>query len=305
VQPLSGIFAPVVTTFDERSGDLAREPFVANVRAHLAAGIDGIVVAGSTGEAALLTEEERARLVEWARAAVPADRLLMAGVGGESTRITVQRVRAAAERGAAAALVVAPHYYAGAMTSAALRSHYARVADESPIPVVLYNIPKYMHFSLEPSLVMELARHENIMGIKDSSGDLELLAAYLTAQSDRFSVLTGSGQGLHPALERGARGGILAVALFASDATTGANSAVELYSAWRSGRRDAAAQVQQRLTPLAREIVGTRGVPGVKAAMDIVSLHGGPVRAPLMPLPESDRARVAELLGVGRVAGVA
>jgi 4-hydroxy-2-oxoglutarate aldolase len=200
--PLSGILSPVVSTFRD-TDVLDLDAFAANSRAHLAAGVHGVVVAGSTGEAALLDEDERERLVAMARAVVPDDRWLLAGTGAESTRACVRRCRAAAAQGADAVLVVAPHYYTAAMTPAALREYFRRVADESPLPVVLYNIPKYTHFTLSPELVAELAGHQNIVGIKDSSGDLALLGGYLAAQSAGFSVLTGNAGIVHEALRAG------------------------------------------------------------------------------------------------------
>jgi 4-hydroxy-2-oxoglutarate aldolase len=292
---LSGILGPVVTTFDEATGDLAAVPFRANIRAHIDAGLTGIIVTGSTGEAALLEEHERHRLLEWARPIVPDDRWLIAGIGGESTRVTVRRAREAAERGADAALVVAPHYYGAQMTPEALAAHFRRVADDSPLPLVLYNIPKYVHFTLAPGLVQELAGHDNVIGIKDSSGDLSQLGAYLNAQSERFTVLTGSGGGLYAALEMGARGAVLAVGLFATALS------VSLCRAFASGDMAAAGRAQERLTPLARTIVGELGVAGVKAAMDLVGLAGGPVRAPLLPLRPPARERIIQLL---RAAGL-
>ncbi|HSJ64718.1 MAG TPA: dihydrodipicolinate synthase family protein [Gemmatimonadaceae bacterium] len=288
---LGGILGPLTTPFDPETGDLAPVSFRCVLDAHLAAGLEGVVLAGSTGEAALLDDGERRALVEWARPRVPADRWLLVGVGSESTRLTIRRAADAAERGADAVLVVSPHYYGAAMmTGEALRAHFTRVADESPRPVVLYNIPKYAHLTLEPALVGELARHENIIGIKDSSGDLELLRGYLSSQSEEFAVLTGSGSGLHPALEMGARGGILAVALFAAPLTT------DVWDAHRAGDRARAAEAQARLVPLAREIVAELGVAGVKAALDAVGIPGGPVRPPLVSLPPEQRARVRELL---------
>jgi 4-hydroxy-2-oxoglutarate aldolase len=287
---LEGVLAPVVSTFDPEDGELAPVSFRANIRAHIAAGLAGVVVAGSTGEAALLDERERAQLVEWARPLVPDDRWLVAGAGAESTRQVIQRARDAQERGADAVLVVSPHYFGEQMTPEALAAHFARVADRSPLPVILYNIPKYVHFALEPGLVAELAAHENVIGIKDSSGDLKQLAAYLEAQSPRFAVLTGSGQGLYAALEVGARGGILAVALFA------APHAVALWGAFRSGDLAEAGRRQERLIPLARHIVGKLGPAGVKAAMDVVGLAGGPPRLPLLPVKPAEHERVAELL---------
>jgi 4-hydroxy-2-oxoglutarate aldolase len=297
---LEGVFGPVVTNFHPATGELDRDAFAANIRAHLDAGMSGVVVTGSTGEAALLDERERMALVETARELIPGERWLIVGTGAESTRTARRYASLAAERGADAVLVVAPHYYgAKAMSIGALRAHYSAIADESPVPVLLYNIPKYMHFALPPQLVAELAKHENIVGIKDSSGDLELLGGYLQAQSEIFSVLTGNGQTFKRAVELGARAGILAVSLFA------AGLALEVYSALAEGNTSAASQAQERLTPLSARIVGDMGVPGVKAALDRVGLRGGPVRPPLLSLGSAEVAELTELLRVAELSHAA
>jgi 4-hydroxy-2-oxoglutarate aldolase len=254
------------------------------------------VSTGSTGEAARLDADERAMLTDAAREMVPKDRLLIVGTGAESTRTCLALTKDAAARGADAVLVVAPHYYGPNMTPAALRAHYERVADESPVPVVLYNIPKYMHFALAPALVEQLAQHENIVGIKDSSGNRDLLSSYIAIQSETFSVLTGSAQLAQFALESGARGGILAVSLFATALT------MEIFSAVERGDTAAAAAAQSAITPIAAKIVGEFGVPGVKAAMDRVGLHGGPVRPPLLPLDAQQMEQLDELLSAHAVA---
>jgi len=287
---LRGVLAPVITTFYPQTGELDLASFAANIRSHLAAGLHGIVVSGSTGEATLLDSNERAAMVDAAREMVPSDKTLIVGTGAESTRTSLELTRDAASRGADAVLVVAPHYYGTAMTTPALSKHYRRIADESPVPVVLYNIPKYMHFSLAPGLVSELSLHDNIVGIKDSSGDLSLLASYLNAESESFVVLTGNAGTFLGALRAGAHGGILAVALFA------AAMSLDVYEAALRGDDAAADAAQARLTPLGAKIVGEMGVAGVKAAMDRVGLLGGPVRSPLLPLDEARRALVAELL---------
>jgi 4-hydroxy-2-oxoglutarate aldolase len=287
---LRGVFAPVITTFYPQTGELDLASFAANIRSHLAAGLHGIVVTGSTGEATLLDSNERAAMVDAAREMVPSDKTLIVGTGAESTRTCLELTRDAASRGADAVLVVAPHYYGAAMTTPALSKHYRRIADESPVPVVLYNIPKYMHFSLAPGLVSELSLHQNIVGIKDSSGDLSLLASHLNAESESFAVLTGNAGTFLGALRAGAHGGILAVALFA------AAMSLDVYEAELRGDDAAADAAQARLTPLGAKIVGEMGVAGVKAAMDRVGLLGGPVRSPLLPLDEARRALVAELL---------
>lgn len=292
---LEGILAPVVTPFDA-TGEVDGDAFARNLRAHLASGLSGVVVTGSTGEAALLDDAERALLVERARAEVPAHVTLLVGTGAESTRATIARSRAAAERGADGVLVVAPHYYGEAMTPEALRAHYQRVADESPVPVLLYTIPKYMHFALSPELVAELARHENVVGMKDSSGDATLFARYLESKSDSFRVLTGSGVLYGEALRMGADGGILAVALFAPEL------ALDVMRARATGDADAAAAAQAVLSPLASRIVGTMGVAGVKAALDRVGLTGGLPRSPLRPLGTAATAMLAELLHAAELA---
>ena len=181
------------------------------------------------------------------------------------------------------------------MTGDALQAHYTRVADESPIPVLLYNIPKYMHFRLEPELIARLAEHRNIVGMKDSSGDLAYFERCIPVQRDSFTVLTGNGATWSTALRLGASGGILAVALFAPELS------LEIWRAHHAGHAAEPDETQQRLTPLASEIVGRMGVAGVKAAMDRVGLRGGSVRAPLLPLPATDRTRVAELLRTASV----
>jgi 4-hydroxy-2-oxoglutarate aldolase len=274
---LRGVLGPVVTPFDAK-GDVDAAAFAANLRAHLAAGLHGIVVAGSTGEAALLDEGERMRLVEVARRELEAGRPLLVGTGGESTRGVIARNRAVAERGADAVLVVAPHYYTGAMTNDALREHYTRIADASPVPVLIYTIPKYMHFAVPPELVGELARHENIVGMKDSSGDADLFTRYLESKSDSFRVLTGSAGLLEEALRMGADGAILAAALFAP------RIALDVVAAVRDGDAARSDATQARLAPLGARIVGAMGVPGVKAALDAVGLRGGEPRPPLQPL---------------------
>lgn len=301
IQALRGVLAPVVTTFNPGGDTIAPAPFQANIRHHVDAGLSGIIVTGSTGEAALLDEAERLRLVELARVVVPDDRVLIAGVGAESTRTTIARASGAAELGAELMLVVPPHYFGRAMTHEALLTHYRAVADASPRPILLYNIPVFAHLTLEPELVAELAEHENIAGIKDSAGDLTRLRGYVAAQSDRFTVLTGHGPTLSEALELGARGAILAVSLYAAE------FALSVFRAMQHQLISDATRAQQVLTPLAREIAGALGPAGIKAAMDVVGggLHGGDVRPPLLPLDDVSRQRVAAMLRAAGMASVA
>jgi len=287
---LEGVFGPVVTPFKAGTEDLDVSGFRANLRAHMGDGLAGVLIAGSNGEAAMLSDEERVTLTVAARQEIPADRWLLVGTGAESARQCVARCRAAKEGGADAVLVVAPHYYSGVMTHEALAAHYARVADESPLPLILYNIPKYMHFALPADLVAELAKHQNVIGIKDSSGDLEMLKGFLRAQAPDFTVLTGSGSGMKAGLDAGARGGILAISLFAPART------LEVYQAQRAGDVARATAVQGKLVQAANVVVGKLGVAGVKWAMDHVGRVGGAPRVPLLPLNDAQRAEAAAAL---------
>lgn len=287
---LSGVFAPVVTPFGA-DGALDHAAFARNVRAHRAAGLAGLVTAGSSGEAALLDDDERARLVEWAREALGGEGTVIAGIGGESTRATVRRARDAASAGADAVLVVAPHYYSRRMDDAALLAHYSAVADASPLPVLLYNIPVYAHFALSVELVQAMAAHENVAGMKDSAGDLAMLTRYVAEQGPTFRVLTGHAGTYASALAMGVRGGILAAALFAPAVV---HAVTEAY-----GRGDAAAgaAAQARLIPLGRDIVAAYGPAGLKCALDLVGMDGGAPRAPLLACTGTERGVVEARLG--------
>jgi len=287
-----GVLAPITTPFDSATGDVRPGALRQNITRLLGEGLDGIVVAGSTGEAPLLDADEQRRLVACARDAVPRDRLLFAGTGAESTREAVARSRAAAAAGADAVLVRPPGYFASALTEAALVAYYRGVADACPVPVLLYNIPKYTHVAIGPAVLGRLAAHPNIVGVKDSSGDLKNVSAYRATVPD-WSVFVGSGSLLYAALELGCDGGILALACFA------ARRCADVYAAFRAGDRARAEALQQPLIPLNKAIVSELGAAGVKAAMDAVGLAGGPVRAPLPALAPADRERVARLLTPG------
>ncbi len=286
---LAGVFVPVTTPFDPSRGDPVAAQFKDNVERLLAAGLDGVLVAGSTGEAALLDPAEQDTLVRWARAVIPKDRWLLVGTGAESTRQAIALTRAAAAAGADAVLVRPPGYFTPMLVPAQLGDYYRAIADASPIPVLVYNIPKYTHIAVPPEVLIDLARHERIIGVKDSSGDPKNLAAYRAAVP-QWSVLVGSASLLYHALDLGCDGGVVGAACFAAAAC------VELYAAFRAGDKARAKSLQERIGPLDKQIVGALGPAGIKAAMDAVGLHGGPPRAPLAPLAPADRERVARLV---------
>ncbi len=294
--PLGGLMVPAVSTFDAH-GELDRAAFVSNLDAHLSFGMDGVLVAGSSGESALLDDTDRRQLLTWARECVPSEKWLLAGIGSESTRLTISRARDAKELGADAVLVVSPHYFLKRMSQHALVQHFLAVADASPLPVLLYNIPVYAHVVLAPETVHTLSQHENIVGMKDSAGNLPVLAEYLAAQNDGFRVLTGSGATVVPALTGGAKGAILAIALYVGPMVR------EMVDLFRAGNVDAATALQARLAPLATDIAGAMGPAGIKAAMTMTGLQGTVTRAPLLALSDEEMATVrARLQAAGALA---
>ncbi len=289
---LSGVLIPCVTPFAQGSGELDLGGFRGNLERFVADPVRGIVVGGSTGEAVFLEREERVALLRVAREVVAEDRLLVAGAGAESTRGTLRLINDAASVGADAVLVQPPAFYRGAMTPEALREHYEKVADASPLPVILYQVPLRMSTLEFPTgLVAELSRHPAIIGIKDSRGDLSLLADLVEACSPGFQVLVGSGSRFYGALEVGAVGGILGVANLVPA------HCAEIARAFGQERMAEAGRVQEEVAPLHDGIVTALGVPGVKAALDHLGLAGGNPRSPLRPLSKKARSRVQALLG--------
>jgi len=289
-----GLLVPITTPFDPATGEIAPVVLRDNARTMLDEGVAGIVAAGSTGEASLLAEDEFRQVVRWLRDIVPDDRWLVAGAGRESTRATVAACRAAAEEGADAVLVRAPSYYGPVLTVDSLIDHFRHAADQSPIPLVLYNFPKYTHVTLTEQLVRALATHENVWGAKDSSGDLKNFAAYREA-APAWSFFIGPGALYYAALELGAAGAIAAVACFATRST------LQISRAFDRGDKTEAGAIQEIVAPLHRTIVGELGVPGIKAAMDVVGLVGGPPRSPIPPLGDAGRQRVVTLLREARL----
>jgi 4-hydroxy-2-oxoglutarate aldolase len=286
---LHGIFPPVVTNFDS-AGEIAPIPFRENLRRWIETPIAGIVLFGSNGEGALLDEDEKARLTSFARDVVPAGYVLIAGASGESTRSTIRQVKQLAAAGADVVLVHPPAYFGPYLTVAALMDHFRAVADASPVPVLLYHIPKYTKVTLEAGFVAELMRHPNVAGLKDSSGDIKRFADFTNACDKGCRLFIGNGSLLYTALELGAAGGIVGIANISPGLCTA------LLEHFRAGRTQEAGKVQSRLTPLHRDIVAAHGAVGCKAALDELGWAGGSPREPLRPLTERERQQVARVM---------
>jgi 4-hydroxy-2-oxoglutarate aldolase len=287
-----------VTPFDPVTGEIDLVGMRTNVRAWMEHPVRGVVVGGSTGEAVYLDDEERRKLLDAVRPLVSGERLMIAGAGAESTRTTLRLCRMAAEAGADAVLVKPPAFYKGAMTPEALATHYRRVADQSELPVIIYQVPpKLSTIDLPTGLVAELSRHENIVGIKDSRAALELVGELVEQCKPGFQVLVGSGSTLYGSLEIGAVGGVLGVGNLMPGETA------ELVSAHQEGRAQAAGKLQERVGPVHKAIVGDMGVPGIKVAMDLMGLRGGNPRPPMLPLAEKRRAELRQVLEAAGLLG--
>lgn len=286
---LCGVFPPVTTPLNV-DGELATGALQDNLTRWNRYDLAGFVLAGSSGEGPLLDEDEKIRLWRAAREIIPPSRLLIAGTGAESIRATVMLTRLAAEAGADVALVNTPSYYHALMTPDALLAYYRSVADQSPIPVLLYNVPRYTGVDMNAATIIALSRHANIVGIKESSGNIAKLGQIVQRTGDDFSVLVGAGGAFFPALAMGASGGILALANLAMSAC------IEIYDLFKAGEWEQARQVQARLVPLNMVLVARLGPPGLKAGLDMMGYYGGPVRPPLEPPSDGERAALRAVL---------
>jgi 4-hydroxy-2-oxoglutarate aldolase len=286
---LESVFPPMPTPFT-RDGAVDENGVTSNARRWIAASLGGIVALGTNGEAALLDESESDRVVAAAREGVPRDRLLIAGVGRESTPATVAAARRAAALGADAVLVRPPSLYRGSITVTALEQHYRTIADESPAAVLLYNYPAFFGTALQPALIEKLARHPNVIGMKETSTDGAQFADVAAVVPESFTILAGSAPGLYPALCAGARGAILAVACVVPALC------LQVLAWTREGRHAEMLRRQQRLNPLARAVTTAYGIAGLKAAMGLVGYAGGDPRAPLPPVSSEGVEQIRLLL---------
>lgn len=290
---LSGVYAPVPTPFTE-TGDLALDRFAANVRHWSETPLAGLVILGSNGEAVHLSRDEKIDLLRAARQAYPANRPIIAGTGQEATRQTIDLTRRAADVGCDLALVSTPSFFIRHNMDGQ-RRHFEAVADASPLPVLLYNVPRYTGCDLPAEVIVHLAAHPNITGLKDSGGDVAKITDVLRRVPPDFQVLAGSAGFLYPFLAVGAVGGVLALANITPDLCHG------IYEAVRTGRHEDAQALQKRAAPLNTAITATFGVPGLKQALDWLGYYGGPPRLPLAPLDEAQQARLQKIMREGGI----
>jgi 4-hydroxy-2-oxoglutarate aldolase len=291
---LKGVFPPIPTPFD-KDGEVHHRALIENLERWNEYDLAGYVVLGSNGEGVYLDAQEKVPVWETARRAISPGKLLIAGTGCESTRGTIALTREAAQAGADAALVVTPHYYGAKMTPDSLVHHYEAVADASPIPILIYNVPKFTNVNVSAATIARAARHPNIVGVKDTSGNITQLADTVRLAGPGFQVLAGAAGFFFAGLAVGAVGGILALANIAPA------RAIELYRLFQAGRWDEAGELQRQVIPVNAAVTSGYGIAGLKAALDMLGYYGGPVRSPLLDLSDSERQAVREVLVEGGI----
>jgi 4-hydroxy-2-oxoglutarate aldolase len=281
---LHGIIPPIATPFDH-NGDLYKVKVQHNVEKWNRTGLAGYVVCGSTGESVHLTGEEKLKLWDWVAEYAAPDKILLAGTGMESVRETVALTNAAAERGYKAAMVRTPHYYKNLINRTdAQVLYYRAVADQTKIPIFIYNWPQVTGVDISVEAVVALSHHPNVFAIKESSGNLEKCIQMIKEVNPGFQVLTGSAPILAPSLAVGCAGAVLAFANAAPYST------VSIWEAHRSREFAAAMDWQNRIIRAAQLVTLKYGVPGLKYAMDLNGYYGGPPRLPLTVItPEAKK----------------
>jgi 4-hydroxy-2-oxoglutarate aldolase len=282
---LAGIYPALVTPF-AADGSVSIANLKHNIERYNQTALSGFVVNGSTGESMLLTREEADAVLVAVKESAGLSKQLIAGTGAESTAETIERTKRAAEIGYQWALVKTPHYYKPAYKPEVFIEHYRRVADASPIPVLLYSVPQFTGVALEAKEVAMLAEHPNIVGIKESSGNILRISEMVTTTPETFSVLTGSASTLLPALAMGVRGAILALASVLPE------QCVALYGLVCTGKLEDARRLQQSLLLASNLIVTEAGIAGIKFAMEQRGYRGGLPRRPLLPVADPIKARI-------------
>jgi 4-hydroxy-2-oxoglutarate aldolase len=285
---LQGIFPPIATPFDA-SGNIYPVKVQHNVEKWNRTSLAGYVVMGSTGESVMVTTDEKVAMWELVAQHAASDKLLIAGTGMESVRETVCLTNRAAEMGYKAAMVRTPFYYKNLVNRAdAQVLYYRSVADQSKIPLIIYNWPQATGVDIPVEAVVAISEHPNVIAIKESSGSLEKVMQMIREVKHGFQVLVGSAPTLWPSLLMGACGAILAYANAAP------YSVIAIWEAYRT-REEAAGLDWQNRIGRASALVTTRyGVPGLKYAMDLNGYYGGPPRLPLCPPTEAAKREIEE-----------
>ncbi len=286
---LKGVYAPIPTPFDPE-GKIDWKSLRTNIGKWLNSPLDGFVVGGSNGEFPSLSFEERvdltASVVRETSGRIP----VITGIHCPSLAETIELGREAARAGSDAVLVLPPHYYKGQNTAESLRTYFTKIADSSPVPVVLYNMPSNTGVNMDPATVRSISEHPRIIGIKDSSGDIVQITKLCMEARPGFSVFAGSGGFFLAGLSVGCTGGTLAVANVLPCACNSLMTAVS------QGNLKSARELQQGILNLNYAVTKGYGIAGLKTALDIIGLYGGECREPLLPLKAASRETLSRLL---------
>ena len=279
----------MITPFKE-NGDIDYDSFETNIHNWNKSKLAGYLVLGSNSETAYLSEEEKVELIKITVSNTKPGRHILVGSGMESLRETIRFTNKAARLGVHAALVLTPFYYGGKMTSEALINYFTNLADNSDIPVLIYNVPKFTHINIKADAVKTLSKHPNIVGMKDSLGDVPQLVTFKRIIPDDFNLIVGTASAWFPALTLGINAGILALA------NCNPNECVEIKKEFDKGNWEKAKEIYQRVFPINIAVTGTYGIAGLKYACDLLGYKGGYVRNPLLPLREEEKYEIEEVV---------
>lgn len=294
---LKGIFPPLPTAFDDQE-NLALDKMQANIQALSKYDLAGFLVLGSNGELVHLSEEEKIEVYQGCRKAIPKNKLMIAGTGGQTTRETIRLSIAAANAGADAVLVLNPFYYKGLMTTDALVAHYHAVADACPIPVIIYNMPANSGLDMNADQILAIADHPNIVGLKDSGGNITKIADIIARAKPGFQVLAGSAGFLLSAFTVGAVGGILALANIAPQ------QCIDIHQHFQNKDIDKARKLQAAMIPVNTAITARWGVPALKTAMHSLGLYGGMARKPIQAINKDVKEQLLALLKQNKITNI-
>lgn len=286
---LEGVIPPVATPF-KSNGEIDFSAFEKNLNKWVENGVNGILAFGSNGETVHLTNEEKVELIKKSSEVLPDDKLLIAGSGGLTPEETIELTNSSAKEGADVALVITPYFYSSNMTEKALIKYYEEVAAKSEMPIMLYNVPKYTGIKIPLDVIAELSKNENIIGMKDSSGDITYLAQIMEVSAEDFDPLVGTANAFYPALTLGVQGGILALANIAPA------ECVEVLNLVKENKLVEARKLYTKLIPTNKAVTAKFGIPGLKAAMDKLGYYGGKPRKPLIPLEEKEEKELFNIL---------
>ena len=286
---MAGIFPPIPTPFDA-AGEIDLKALARNFERWNRYPLSGYVVLGSNGEFPYLSESEKLTYFEAARKHIPRGKLFMAGTACESAHGTIALTKKAASLGADVAILITPSYYKSKMDAAGLSHYYQSVADSSPIPVSMYNMPANTSVDMAADVIIKLSQHPNIVGLKDSSGNLAKLGEVIRSARPGFQVLAGSAGFLYPALCVGAVGGVLALANIAPQ------ECCDILSLFSHGKHEDARELQLRMIAPNTAVTARFGVPGLKAALDMLGYYGGNPRSPMLPLSDGQKETLRNIL---------